>query len=637
MENNRFGKSGVKNKTRRAFTITELVIVIAVIAILAAVLIPTFSSVIKNSKKSHDEQYVKEINVALSAYKGETGMAPEDYEGLMLVLKDYGLTDESNPFLLATALKQENAYIVWYPNANSVMLISEDTDNLMVTFTSSIGLGNGVFVLDSLGNTSTLGYALCTNGEYNYVAQLYYDFYVTCGGDITEFITSGSYDAADIKQNIGNQAWANSIIASLKNQQQGYSHSAKIEASITEQLKTSNSATIDIGEITSGATDSVKVQQAVRSSLATLATMANADDQAEKLAKKTVKFADVEDVEVDMSGVQTTAIGLTYRKEIKEASIANNTPSSFSTDFGGMTIKNFEVKENDFVASGSEWQTAADNGYSGPAYCFTYGLFGTLYAKPGETVTVSNLTVKDVNVNLNGATETIGGQKVAAISDMAGIIAGYTQGNVTFKNITVDGSSVEGEKGSFSGYDGVAAIVGRCYGATQNASDNNTVLIEDCHISDISIYGQRRASAFVGYFGVGANISIKDSSVKNVDITVERRDGGALYTGLFAHSPAGNHTLTVDGVTAENVTTSVKFYDNGNLVDLDDLATYPKCGACGIANYYYVEENGAKVLLMCSSATDKNDLRETGNGFTLNGKKVNIGAVNKPGEVSFAA
>lgn len=633
MENNRFGKSGVKNKTRRAFTITELVIVIAVIAILAAVLIPTFSSVIKNSKKSHDEQYVKEINVALSAYKGETGMAPEDYEGLMLVLKDYGLTDESNPFLLATALKQENAYIVWYPNANSVMLISEDTDNLMVTFTSSIGLGNGVFVLDSLGNTSTLGYALCTNGEYNYVAQLYYDFYVTCGGDVTEFITSGSYDAEDIRQNIGNQAWANSIVASLKNQQQGYSHSAKIEASITEQLKTSNSATIDIGEITSGATDSVKVQQAVRSSLATLATMANADDQAEKLAKKTVRFADVEDVEVDMSGVQTTAIGLTYRKEIKEASIANNTPSSFSTDFGGMTIKNFEVKENDFVASGSEWQTASDNGYSGPAYCFTYGLFGTLYAKPGETVTVSNLTVKDVNVNLNGATETIGGQKVAAISDMAGIIAGYTQGSVTFKNITVDGSSVEGEKGSFSGYDGVAAIVGRCYGATQDASDNNTVLIEDCHISDISIYGQRRASAFVGYFGVGANISIKDSSVKNVDITVERRDGGALYTGLFAHSQAGNLTLTVDGVTAENVTTSVKFYDtNSNLVDLEDLASGSK-----LANYYYVEENGAKVLLMCSSATDKNDLRETGNGFTLNGKKVNIGAVNKPGEVSFAA
>ena len=88
----------------------------------------------------------------------------------------------------------------------------------------------------------------------------------------------------------------------------------------------------------------------------------------------------------------------------------------------------------------------------------------------------------------------------------------------------------------------------------------------------------------------------------------------------------------MDGVTAENVTTSVKFYDNGNLVDLEYLAS-----GSNLARYYYVEEIGAKVLLMCSSATDKNDLRETGNGFTLNGKKVNIGADNKPGEVSFAA
>lgn len=39
-------------KTKRGFTITELVIVIAVIAILAAVLIPTFSNVIKRANES---------------------------------------------------------------------------------------------------------------------------------------------------------------------------------------------------------------------------------------------------------------------------------------------------------------------------------------------------------------------------------------------------------------------------------------------------------------------------------------------------------------------------------------------------------------------------------------------------------
>lgn len=40
------------NKKKNAFTITELVIVIAVIAILAAVLIPTFSSVVDKANES---------------------------------------------------------------------------------------------------------------------------------------------------------------------------------------------------------------------------------------------------------------------------------------------------------------------------------------------------------------------------------------------------------------------------------------------------------------------------------------------------------------------------------------------------------------------------------------------------------
>ena len=39
-------------KLKKAFTITELVIVIAVIAILAAVLIPTFANVIENANQS---------------------------------------------------------------------------------------------------------------------------------------------------------------------------------------------------------------------------------------------------------------------------------------------------------------------------------------------------------------------------------------------------------------------------------------------------------------------------------------------------------------------------------------------------------------------------------------------------------
>lgn len=47
----------MKNRsTKKGFTLVELVIVIAVIAILSAVLIPTFSNVIENANKSAAEQ-----------------------------------------------------------------------------------------------------------------------------------------------------------------------------------------------------------------------------------------------------------------------------------------------------------------------------------------------------------------------------------------------------------------------------------------------------------------------------------------------------------------------------------------------------------------------------------------------------
>lgn len=56
----------MKNQKKKGFTIVELVIVIAVIAILAAVLIPTFSNVIAKANKSAVQQAA--VNVYKEAY-----------------------------------------------------------------------------------------------------------------------------------------------------------------------------------------------------------------------------------------------------------------------------------------------------------------------------------------------------------------------------------------------------------------------------------------------------------------------------------------------------------------------------------------------------------------------------------------
>ena len=57
----------MKKSNKKGFTIVELVIVIAVIAILAAVLIPTFSNLIKRANLSADQQAIRQMNTILAA------------------------------------------------------------------------------------------------------------------------------------------------------------------------------------------------------------------------------------------------------------------------------------------------------------------------------------------------------------------------------------------------------------------------------------------------------------------------------------------------------------------------------------------------------------------------------------------
>lgn len=57
------------NRKKHGFTVVELVIVIAIVAILAAVLIPTFIGIVNSAKKSADTTLIRNLNTALKADK----------------------------------------------------------------------------------------------------------------------------------------------------------------------------------------------------------------------------------------------------------------------------------------------------------------------------------------------------------------------------------------------------------------------------------------------------------------------------------------------------------------------------------------------------------------------------------------
>ena len=79
-------------KNKKGFTIVELVIVIAVIAILAAVLIPTFSSVIDKANESKALQQVTNAYKEAIAEALSDGVVPTTGESEVVVKGGYTFT-----------------------------------------------------------------------------------------------------------------------------------------------------------------------------------------------------------------------------------------------------------------------------------------------------------------------------------------------------------------------------------------------------------------------------------------------------------------------------------------------------------------------------------------------------------------
>lgn len=72
---------------KKAFTIVEVIVALAVIAILAAVLIPTYTSLVQKASLSADEQTVKNMNTALATYQILYD-APSDSDGAISFLAE---------------------------------------------------------------------------------------------------------------------------------------------------------------------------------------------------------------------------------------------------------------------------------------------------------------------------------------------------------------------------------------------------------------------------------------------------------------------------------------------------------------------------------------------------------------------
>ena len=113
----------LKQRIKRGFTIMELVIVIAVIAVLAAVLIPTFANVIDRANQSSDQQAVYNMNISLAA--ADATDKPENVTEVWTILSEDGMDAKS-----FTALADDYK-LVWDSGINRVLYVERETNTVV--------------------------------------------------------------------------------------------------------------------------------------------------------------------------------------------------------------------------------------------------------------------------------------------------------------------------------------------------------------------------------------------------------------------------------------------------------------------------------------------------------------------------
>ena len=112
----------MKKTNKKGFTIVELVIVIAVIAILAGVLIPTFSSIIKKANLSADQQAVRQLNIILTSEDIDKPTSISEVED---ILAENGYTIKGY-----TPLTSDHSFI-WDGDLNRILLFSNDEQKVV--------------------------------------------------------------------------------------------------------------------------------------------------------------------------------------------------------------------------------------------------------------------------------------------------------------------------------------------------------------------------------------------------------------------------------------------------------------------------------------------------------------------------
>lgn len=566
----------MKASKKRGFTIIELVIVIAVIAILAAVLIPTFANIIQKANVANDVALARNMNTILIADEATNGRSTDMYD-VLIALEQGGFKLENlNP-------RADGNVFAWDKANNQIVYLDKKNPDKPIFQAKEIGNNKGdlyittrkaevfadypgysyYFASDISGNiTLDEGSCLDTgefalNGNVSVETDKDVEIHGTINGTITVNSASGK---------ITNYSVVNSVVivntASTSYHERGHVAAMEIKNSLKGKVVLENDAYVEklTNNKTSGTVENngfVKEVAGTDTSVPAtgseyvleigtydqLVNFRNKVNAGASYSGMTVKLT----ADIDISERAWTPIGAAHRDKIEaQTNVFQGTFDGQGHKITGLTNTGFKISS---VFKGSNSTTP--EGYSE----YVFGLFGSVY-----NATIKNIVMANVNIDL-GCDE-----KEKVVGDSVGAIVGYAAGT----NVTIDSCKVL--SGSIVGYDAVAGIIGRTYSAktTINKCENAATVTAIRRASGILGFARFSDAKIVAITGCKNSGNVKQTGTPTTDPAEKGQEGNYGYymvAGLAIYQKGSGNEIDITGSSNTGTVTLTVPAGNNNKSD----------------------------------------------------------------------
>lgn len=548
----------MKASKKRGFTIIELVIVIAVIAILAAVLIPTFANIIQKANVANDVALARNMNTILIADEATNGRSTDMYD-VLIALEQGGFKLENlNP-------RADGNVFAWDKANNQIVYLDKNNPDKPIFQAKEIGDNKGdlyittrkaevfadypgysyYFASDISGNiTLDEGSCLDTgefalNGNVSVKTNKDVEIHGTINGTITVDSTNGKITNYSVVKNV---VIVNT--ASTSYHERGHVEAMEIKNSLKGKVVLENDAYVEkltnnrtngtvesngyVKAVAAESSDTTSVKPTTENKYALeigtydqLVNFRNKVNAGASYSGMTVKLT----ADIDISERAWTPIGAAYRDKIDaNAKVFQGTFDGQNHKITGLTNTGFKISS---VYSGKNDTTPHE--YKE----YVFGLFGSVY-----NATIKNIVMANVNIDL--ACD----EKEKVVGDSVGAIVGFAAGDET-TGVTIENCKVL--SGSIVGYDAVAGIIGRTYSAKTT--------ISYCE-NAATVTAIRRASGILGFTSGGKGTRV-------TAITNCKNSGNVKQTGTPDTDPAGKGGINY------YIVAGLAIYQKGNSPEID--------------------------------------------------------------------